>query len=152
MINNLYLRRATQEDVDLLFNWVNDKSVRDNAFDTHIISFFEHKTWFDSLLQDDGQIQYILMKNEKPIGQIRLRIDGYRAEIDYSISKDERGYGYGKEIIRLAIAKIQSDYPDVKKLIGKVKPSNVASFLCFIENGFEEKYHYLELCLNGFDE
>jgi Predicted acetyltransferase len=87
------------------------------------------------------------MRGLKPIGQIRLDIDCSDAKIDYSIANDERGYGYGKLIIWLAIKKVRKDFPKVNRLIGRVKPSNVASFYCFEKNGFEEKYQQLELNL-----
>ena len=140
----LYLRKATEDDVTILFEWVNDKDTRQNAFDTHIITYEEHSAWFKRMMKDSDQIQYILMKGEKPVGEVRLTIENHEAVIDYSISNTERGYGYGKEIINLITEKVREDCPMVKKLIGRVKPSNAASYHCFIGNGFEEVYRQLE--------
>ena len=141
---NCYLRKATPTDSDILFEWVNDQLVRQSAFDTHTITYDEHKVWFGRMLNDPDQIQYILMEGETPIGQIRLIVDGENAEVDYSISNKARRFGYGQEIIRLAIEKIRNDYPNIKKLIGRIKPSNAASYHCFIRNGFEEVFQQLE--------
>lgn len=140
----LLLRKATEADIEILFRWVNDKLVRENSFDSHTISFDEHVAWFNRMASDPNKVQYILVLNDKPIGQIRLSINGDEAEISYSISKSVRGRGYGKEIIRLAIKQVKADYPSVVKLIGKVKPSNAASYCCFLKNGFEETYQQLE--------
>ena len=148
MSDNIYLRESDEKDCDILFRWVNERETRANSFDSHHITKEEHKAWFERMQKDDDQIQYILMKGEKPIGQIRLAIRGKEAEISYSISSDERGHGYGKAIIRLAIEHIQKECPEIEKLIGKVKPSNMASFLCFEKNGFEDRCHVLELAIH----
>lgn len=144
MNDDLYLRNATSSDFSLLYDWVNDGIARENAFNSHIVSLDEHSMWFEKVMKDNNQVQCILMKGDKPIGQIRLCIDGFAAEIDYSISKDERGNGYGTEIIRLIIEKVNNEYPSIKKLIGKVKPSNIASLQCFTKSGFEETYRQFE--------
>lgn len=140
----LYLRDVETSDVDYLFEWVNDVATRQNAFDTHSISYSEHVEWFNNMLKDDNQVQYILMRGNEPIGQSRLSIKGADAEIDYSISAHSRGYGYGKELIRLTIERVKIDHHNVTRLIGRVKPSNEASYYCFMGNGFEDKYRQLE--------
>jgi len=140
----LYLRPVTNEDIKLLFDWVNDKDTRQNAFETHIITYEEHSAWFKRMMEDPEQIQYILMLGEKPVGQVRLTIEREEADIDYSISDSERGRGYGKEIIRQIKGKVREDCPMVKTLIARVKTSNTASYHCFIGNGFKEVYRQLE--------
>lgn len=37
-----YLRDAVERDVDLLFQWANDESVRKNSFSTQDISYNDH--------------------------------------------------------------------------------------------------------------
>lgn len=140
----LFLRKATPMDVDLLFGWVNDGEVRQNAFDPHTISYGEHKAWFDRMINDPDQAQYILVLNNKPVGQVRITIRGMEAEIDYSISGSARGHGHGGEIIGLVKEKTKEEYPFVKKLVGRVKPSNITSCRCFMKNGFEEVYRQFE--------
>ncbi len=140
----LHLRKATPFDIDILFRWVNDKKVRQNAFDSHTITYEEHVVWFDRMINDTNQAQYILMLSDKPIGQVRLTMKGTEAEIDYSISKSVRGCGYGGEIVGLIKEKIQEEYPFIRKLIGRVKSSNIASYRCFMKNNFEETYRQFE--------
>ncbi len=144
---NLFIRKANNTDVDILYNWINEREVRRNAFDSHLISYKEHVEWFRRMMSDNSQFQYILMKDEKPIGQIRLTIYESDAEIDYSISPGERGCGFGQEIIKLVIERAKYDFPTVKRLVARVKPSNIASYNCFVKNGFEEKYKQMEMSL-----
>lgn len=147
----LHLRKATQSDRDLLFDWVNDEEVRKNAFHSHRITYEEHITWFNRIMNDPNQVQYILMLNEKPVGQIRLTIEDSAAEIDYSISNAARGCGFGGAIINLVKEQVKKDYPLIRKLTGKVKTSNAASYRCFIKNDFEETYRQLEYVLKNKD-
>lgn len=148
MINEkMFLRKAKMEDVDLLFQWVNDESVRINAFDTHLITYDEHISWFTRMMENPDQIQYILMLDDEPVGQIRLSIEDGEAIIDYSIVSSKRGNGYGSYLISLVTERIKVDRPDVKKLIGKVKSSNTASMKCFVSNSFEETFRQFEFSL-----
>lgn len=140
----LYLRKAEMSDAVLLFEWANEAEVRKSAFHTEPILYEEHMDWFRRILADPNEAQYILALGERPIGQIRLSINGDEAEIDYSISKEARGNGYGVEIIKLIKQRVEAEYPDIKKLIGKVKPANAASINCFIKNAFAEEYRQLE--------
>ena len=90
MEDNIFLRKATYEDVDLLFKWANDPAVRNNAFNQEKIDYQEHKKWFKNRLEDKNTLIYILTKNSKDIGQIRVDIDNGVGEIDFSVAKSER--------------------------------------------------------------
>lgn len=142
---NLYLRKAEPADMDLLFKWANNAEVRRNAFHTDIISYEEHKRWFEAVEADDNQKQYILMLEDIPIGQIRLSIHGELAELDSSIAENRRGNGYGEKIFKLLIEKVKIECPYIKRLVAKVKSENVASAKCLEKNGFLEAYKQFEL-------
>lgn len=141
---DLVLRLADSTDMTLLFRWVNDDLTRKNAFHKEKISFEDHQTWFLNLLRDKSQKQYILYYDREPVGQIRLSFCEEVAEIDYSIAPEKREQGYGRMLIKMIRKKIQDEFPEVKKLIAKVKPSNMASIYCFEKNGFREVYRQYE--------
>lgn len=136
----LYLRAAGPADMDILFQWANDGTTRKNAFHTGQIPYEEHKKWFEALLRDDGQLQYILMLRDDAVGQARLSINGNCAEVNYSIAPEKRGRGFGRELIRLVRLKVLSEYPCIRKLVARVKPENTASVRCFQGNGFSEVF------------
>lgn len=144
----LYLRKTKPSDIDILFEWANDEEVRKNAFSTAAICYEEHIAWFNEMMEHPNKVQYILMSDDNPIGQVRLSINKNSAEIGYSISKHNRGCGYGRSIIQLVKQQVLVEYPEVTKLIGRVKPSNAASLQCFIKNGFQEEYRQLEYDLS----
>ena len=59
-----YLRKATIEDMDLLFQWANDSVVRKNSFSTAEISYEEHMKWYHNLLKREDCMQYIYMDGD----------------------------------------------------------------------------------------
>ena len=87
----VYLRDATQSDMDLLYAWANDPAVRKNSFKSNPIPYEDHIKWFKHIMEDDNVLQFIMMDDEKPVGQIRLNVDGDEAEIGYSIAAECRG-------------------------------------------------------------
>lgn len=138
----LWLRKATWEDMDLLYQWANDAEVRKNAFHMEKIPYEDHKKWFGKVMEDERIYQYILCDDDVFIGQIRLNVEGDTAWIDYSICSDKRGLGYGSTMLslmeqQLAVDKISYSY--IAKLAGQVKYRNAASAKAFEKCGYEKK-------------
>ena len=140
-----YLRRATEEDRDLLFQWANDSLVRENSFSTVKISYEEHVKWFDRILKRDDCIQYIYMDDDCPVGQVRITLKDHTAEIGYSICAEKRRLGYGQDLLHLISEKVWEEFPDVKKVYGEVKPGNIASQKAFLDAGYKETYRVFEM-------
>lgn len=125
-------RETTEYDCDLLFEWSNDKLVRENSFNGEKIKYSEHIIWFEEKLKSDDSFMYIFQVDSKDVGLIRLdKIDSNIFSINYSISKDDRGKGYGTALLGFIRGKYSSNL-----LIGKVKSSNVASIKAFIKAGY----------------
>lgn len=134
------LRKAVLSDVDLLFKWANDSSVRQNSFKSDPIPYEAHVQWFDKMMKDESILQFILMDEDTPVGQIRLNIDGSSAEIGYSIAAEYRGKGYGHKILQLMLDEVKINHGTVKTLIAKVKPNNAASNSLFLQEGYSPVY------------
>lgn len=147
-----YLREVEPGDTELLFCWANEEEVRKNSFHSEVIFYEEHQKWFEQLMHDRNQFQYIMMLGEKPIGQVRLSVFGDSAEIGYSISKEKRGQGYGTVIVCLIKEVVQKNFSDVKKLVAKVKPDNMPSVYCVKKNKFIEKFSLYELDMSDHKE
>lgn len=129
-----YLRDVRSQDLDLLFHWANDPTVRNNAFNTGLIEYSGHCKWFANCMQRDDVQIFILVKNDIPVGQVRFNIEEDKAEIDYSISSESRGKGLGNTIIRLGIE--EANRMGIRELIAKVKDTNIPSQRVFLNNGF----------------
>lgn len=150
----LHLRKAEQTDMDLLYEWANDAVVRKNAFHTDPIPYEKHVEWFAGILEDTSVHQYILYQGKLPVGQIRLNVEGGEALIDYSISADYRGMGYGSKLLKLIKEQVLNDkISDVIKLTGRVKYENPVSARVFEKCGYTKikktDYIQYEFLLKG---
>ena len=141
-MKGLYLRRADYSDIDLLYLWANDPLVRKNSFQSDFIPLDAHIKWFNNMMIDNSILQFIMMNDSIPVGQVRLNLNGEDAYIGYSIAKEYRGKGYGREIIQLITKTVSLQHPEIKRLIAWIKPDNKAS-LCLFET---EDYHHLYDC------
>jgi RimJ/RimL family protein N-acetyltransferase len=146
----VYLRKATSDDLDILFKWANDYDVRKNAFNSEPIPYENHKKWFYNMMENDDIIQYILMDDNISVGQIRLDIDECYAEIDYSVDKRFRNKGYGHKLLQLIFDEVNANYPEIKKLIAKVKPDNPASKKIFESEGYHMVYTCYDMNLSDY--
>ncbi len=134
------LRNVTEEDMDLLYQWANETAVRVNAFSTEPIPYQDHQHWFTAKLHDPNTKIYIYLYEERPVGQIRLDIDGDQAGIDYSIDVHYRHQGHGKRMLQLLEQEVQVYLPSIAYLTAQVKCENNASRTVFAANGYEEQY------------
>ncbi|NFA59979.1 GNAT family N-acetyltransferase [Clostridium sporogenes] len=143
---NTILRDVTEKDIDLLFNWVNDTSVRKNSFNTKIINYEEHKEWFEKKIIAEDSYMFILEINSIPVGQIRVDIQEKAGIIDYSIDKNYRAKGYGLLILIKLEEKIIDSISELEKLVGKVKNGNIASQQSFLKANykFKKKSEFIE--------
>lgn len=146
-----YLRDVVMEDLELLFQWVNDIVVRQNAFSSQEIIWEKHRQWFEKTLHDKKMQQYIFVYDGVDVGQIRMDIEGEIAEIDYSIASKYRCMGYAKLMVCCLAQKVKKEFPNIKRLIAQVKPENIASQKVFLDVGYKEKCYVYELALDDVD-
>lgn len=136
-MDNCYLRKATKDDLEILFEWANEKEVRKNSISTDEISFEEHQEWFNNKLNSENCDIYILCKDEIPIGQIRLDYNGNHAVVSYSICSKYRGQGYGQFMLVLAEEKVRQTHKEISIFDAEVKTENIALRKKFEELGYK---------------
>lgn len=126
------LVEATFNDCELLYQWANDKEVRKNSFNHHLIVYEDHIKWFEDKLRSDNTTIYIFKNIQESIGMLRLeKIDESTMLINYSIDKKYRGQGYATKLLQ-TIKKQQVNYI----LVGKVKKDNIGSIRAFEKAGY----------------
>lgn len=143
---NLYLRKAVLEDCDLLFNWANDKMVRQNSFSQKEILYKDHVIWFNKMTNFDRYIIFILCCENIPLGQVRIEIEKRTAVISYSIDRNYRGKHLSIEMLDLLEKEIINSKIDINKLVGYVKLDNNISQRVF------ENLKYKKIFYNNFYE
>ncbi|MCD8039666.1 MAG: UDP-2,4-diacetamido-2,4,6-trideoxy-beta-L-altropyranose hydrolase [Lachnospiraceae bacterium] len=136
----LAFRKVRPSDVDLLYEWANDKAVRANSFNTEQIPYESHVKWFAGILDAETVYQYILCEDGIPVGQLRLNTDGENAVISFSVSPERRGEGLGSAMLKMLPEQIRKDkITGVTKLTGMVKRENAASAAAFEKCGYTRR-------------
>ena len=100
-------------------------------------------------MSDPDVLQYIMMNDQIPVGQIRLTVEEDEAEISYSIAPQYRKQGYGHKILQLIYHEVEQKHPEIKTLIAKVKSDNMASRKLFEGEGFRTSYICYEADISG---
>jgi UDP-2,4-diacetamido-2,4,6-trideoxy-beta-L-altropyranose hydrolase len=131
------IRKATETDCELIWNWANDPVVRLSAFCSGFIKYEEHIKWFYDKLYNSESVIFIGYNNKnQPVGQIRFdKIKTNEYEIDVSIDKDSRGKGYGVQLIKLGIIELLK-LNSASIINAFVKSNNYSSKSIFIKAGF----------------
>lgn len=147
-MQQVYLRSAIPEDVDLLYEWANDVDVRANSFQTQQISYENHLQWFDLKMKDVNCHILIGMVKEESIGVIRFECSEDQGIVNYSIAAEKRGLGYGKQLVEQGLQYATHQIPMMTCIFAQVKASNTASCrifeaLGFIKNKIEDSGDYL---------
>lgn len=132
------LRRVTNEDANLLFEWANDHSVRANAFDSNSIDWTNHVSWLSAKLDDLNTLMWIAYKDEDNVGQVRVDYKDGVFVIDYSVAKEFRKQGIGSHILNLLEIELISTLDDAFILVGYVKQENAFSCKIFEALGYQK--------------
>lgn len=153
---DLSLRRATIEDVELVFNWINDEEVRKQSFSSAAITYKDHLRWFEKILSNDDCHYFIAVSNNEPVGQIRIINEEGVATISYLIAPDRRGKGLGTELLKIVEREVYECDLGINALVGKVKSENIASIKAFIHNDYgytieEETYTFRKVIGGDID-
>ena len=133
--DDVYLRAAVIEDMELLYKWRNDPICRKNSVCSEKILFETHCIWLLDRLKSSQCDIFICMKQNIPIGQVRIDYEDKLGKISYSIASGYRGSGYGTKMLSLleCEGKIQKN---VQMLCAIVKKNNIASGKCFEKLGY----------------
>ena len=125
------LRRATEADCQLLWEWCNDVTVRAHSFESEAISFAEHRRWLARKIADPDCMLFIACNGgAAPLGQIRYDLKDGEAIVSVSVDESVRGRGYGAEMLRVSAAKMFAE-TNVKAIHAFIKPDNIESLRAF---------------------
>lgn len=128
------LRPVVIDDIVLLFEWANQAEVRMNAINSAEIIWEEHQKWFEERIHSDRTKMFILEDHDKPVAQIRFDFKAGEWHIDFSVSANERGKGYGKVVVQEGLRKMKD-----RPVVALVKVSNAPSRAVFTSLGFGQQ-------------
>ena len=128
----LSVRRANRFDKELIFDWMNDSTTRENSIKKSKIKWEEHSKWFDTKINSNDTEIYIFSLDE-PVGLLRLEKNKEGHKISYVVNPKCRNKGYGDRIIFWL-----SNQNVYQKLVAEVRNDNIASKKIFQNNGFNQ--------------
>ena len=134
---NLILRLAIIGDAELLFDWRNDPQTRADSVNTEKVEWAGHVSWFDRSLINQGRKIFIALDGEMPVGTIRLDDDPdeMKTEMSWTVAPEARGKGYGKELVRLGVERVQA----LGRIpVARIKRENEASLRIVQSLGFKQ--------------
>ena len=131
-------RQILPTDVSIIFRWINDETVRKMSFHSELISWEEHRAWFDSKIVDPNHVYYIaLNENKIPVGQIRFEANALDADVSVLIAPEFRKKGFGTEIIKCGTQLFFSN-TSVSKVHAYIKLNNYGSYKAFLSAGYSD--------------
>lgn len=132
------LTRTQFEDGEVLWKWVNEPAVRENSFRPEPISWESHLQWLLGKMHDPRSHMFVALdENDSPVGRIRFDASQNAVEISLTVAEPCRGIGYGRDMLRLGIARIFST-EGVDEIHALIKPHNMPSIRLFENVGFRK--------------
>jgi L-amino acid N-acyltransferase YncA len=136
-MNNIYTRKATLEDREIIWQWWNDPLTRKMMKLNEPVAWDVHVKWFDNTINSDKRILFISLEGSEKLGVVRFDLrDAYSYEVSINLNPKYRAKGYGSKILNLSIQEFLKTDVKVKKLFAMFKKINVASKKTFLSNNF----------------
>ena len=136
----LDLRKVTENDKGVLFQWRNDPMVRNCSFSTHIIACEEHERWFDQKLKSPDVVMYMGYLNNEKIGTIRFETDVKRTLVSVVLNPAYIGKGFGASLIKEGSLKFIQESQALTPIIAEIKSENIASVNAFLKAGYQHSH------------
>lgn len=132
----LRLRRAHEADCALLFRWVNEKEARRCSIRSEPVAWETHVAWFYGKRNAPDCLLLIAEDEQNtPVGQIRFDVCAEEATVSISLDGNQRGKGYGSEIISQGAA-ILFEGTSIRAIHAWIRTGNSASQRAFLRAGF----------------
>lgn len=139
-------RKATKNDVQLLFDWSNDTLTRQNSYQSEKINFSDHKKWFHNKINDKNSLLLIGAIKNNPIGLVRFDAKEENSTIGITIDKNFRGKKLAPKLLIEASKVYFKEFS--KPVLAYIKKENIASVKSFEKAGFT---YYKEEKINQID-
>lgn len=135
-ISDLILRRATIDDMQMIFGWRNIPEIVSLGKTQRPVDWDEHRTWFQEVVTGDNHLLLVVLLAGKPIGQVRFdRLKDHSCEVSVFLSPEFTGRGLGvlalKHACWEAFAKM-----DIEEVVATIRRGNRRSISAFKKAGF----------------
>ena len=132
----LLLRPARMDDAPSLLAWRNDPATRGASFQTDAVDPADHHDWVTASLASPTRHVLIGELDSRPVGVVRLDVDGGEAVISATIAPEARGSGLAAPMLRQALDRAAE--LGLSRIEARIRPENEASRRAFAAAGFVE--------------
>lgn len=135
---NYSIRKATDADTEITFDWANNPVTRKYSFSQDFIPFDKHLDWFTEKIKASNCYYYLLTKNTFPVGSIRFDIDNEIATISFLVSPEHYEKGIGTILLKKGLEEFEKVvlFEQIQCVQGYVLKENLASIKLFERFGF----------------
>jgi UDP-2,4-diacetamido-2,4,6-trideoxy-beta-L-altropyranose hydrolase len=132
------LRRATVNDINIVYNWRNHPNIRSVSANSEVISFEDHSEWFKKAITTPNRHVLIAQKDDgNLVGMIRFDEYGSEAEISIYTAPDLTSQGIGSKILRAGERWVFENRKIITGFRAKVLGENKASHRLFQKLGYQ---------------
>jgi len=135
--NGITLRPATLEDREMVFRWRNDPFIVAHGSGHRAVEWGDHEKWFAETVRGEHRRMFIILQQDKPIGQIRFDRNRSDCVISVYLMSAFTGRGWGTQAIRTGCEMIFQTW-DVDRLIACVRLDNPIGRAAFLKAAFQE--------------
>lgn len=136
LLNNLFItfRKATVEDMMMIYDWSSDPLVRQNSYNAEPINLERHKEWFFKKIKEKNTLFLIAIFDEQPAGIVRYEIGKDHCTIGILIAENFRGKRLSPSFLSESAKYYfkQNHLP----IFAYIKEENKASINAFISAGY----------------
>ncbi len=151
---DIYLRKMTEDDTDLIVKWRNQDFVRENFIYQKPFTRQGHRSWIENMIKTGRVVQFVICTARgTPVGSVYLRdIDRDHKKAEYGIfigAREAMGRGYGTQAAELMI-RYSFEKLGLHKLMLRVLAGNDRARKSYERAGFvQEAYLRDEVYLAG---
>lgn len=141
-MTGISLAPVTEGDRELIFNWRNIPALVKLGSSGREVTWEEHCSWFDRVLNDDVTEVFLIYWKDIPVGQIRFDFEEAGIYIVTIYILDQyTGRGIGVHALKNGVEGMLRAHPG-RKFIASIKVKNETSIKAFSRAGFEEITDY----------
>lgn len=145
------LREMSENDLELVFEWRNSDRIRANMYTDHLITWDEHRAWFNRVEQDTNSIYFIFEHNKRPIGVVGIvQIDNKynRCSWAFYLGAEDAPNGSNAIMEFLALEYI-FEHLEIRKVMCEVFSFNESVIKLHKKFGFNEEAHFVQHMLKN---
>ncbi len=132
---NLHLRPIAEADSELIFKWRNTPFIVERSTSRRHVSRDEHNDWFSRKLTHKDSLTFIIERDGKPMGQVRLDCQEGCCIISIYLLEEYTGKGFGIEAICQACTIAKNHWPQLP-IVAHVRSDNAVGQAAFSKAGF----------------